>query len=178
MVKWNRTGVCTAGGSKASPHVRHVCATWQQEGGPAAGLPSSGLDRSSFVAHRRMTRERGGEVWKQHVCHVYTCEVCEVCEVGAYRELRTKDLERIQNIIDDLNSKVKRGLTKEQKEDLATAEKVKEWLDSGKDVRYKPSLFWFLFSPPFFSLQCVLCACSDFHFFVPQGRTADVGAST
>lgn len=57
--------------------------------------------------------------------------------VRACRELRTKDLERIQNIIDDLNSKVKRGLTKEQKEDLATAEKVKEWLDSGKDVRYK-----------------------------------------
>jgi hypothetical protein len=50
-------------------------------------------------------------------------------------ELRTKDLERITNVLDELNARVKRGLTKEQKEDMAIAEKVKEWLESGKDIR-------------------------------------------
>lgn len=51
------------------------------------------------------------------------------------RELRAKDLERLTNFIDDLKSKEKRGLTKEQKEDLVCAQKVKDFLETGVDVR-------------------------------------------
>ena len=53
------------------------------------------------------------------------------------RELRAKDMERTEAFIADLRSKEKRGLTKEQKEELASAEKVEAWLKEGKDVRYE-----------------------------------------
>ena len=52
------------------------------------------------------------------------------------RELRAKDLERLTSFIDDLKAREKRGLTKDQKEELACAQKVKDFLDTGVDVRY------------------------------------------
>lgn len=52
------------------------------------------------------------------------------------RELRAKDLERLTSFIEDLKAKEKRGLTKDQKEELACAQKVKDFLDTGVDVRY------------------------------------------
>ncbi|KAK9806229.1 hypothetical protein WJX72_006384 [[Myrmecia] bisecta] len=53
-----------------------------------------------------------------------------------HQELRLKDIERVSNIIKDIEAMVKRGLTKEQKEDLACAQKVLEWLEAGKDIRF------------------------------------------
>ena len=50
-------------------------------------------------------------------------------------ELRTKDLERIGNFLDDLKAREKRGLTKDQKEDMAIAAKIDEWLKDDHDVR-------------------------------------------
>lgn len=52
------------------------------------------------------------------------------------RELRAKDLERLNAFVDDLKAKEKRGLTKEQKEELVCAQKVKDFLDTGVDVRF------------------------------------------
>ena len=52
-----------------------------------------------------------------------------------HRELRAKDLERLNTFIDDLKAKEKRGLTKDQKEDLAAAQKVKDFVETGVDVR-------------------------------------------
>ena len=51
------------------------------------------------------------------------------------RELRAKDLERLNNFVDDLKAKEKRGFSKEQKEELACAEKVRDFVLSGTDVR-------------------------------------------
>ncbi len=51
------------------------------------------------------------------------------------RELRAKDLERLNNFVDDLKAKEKRGFSKEQKEELACAEKVRDFVQSGTDVR-------------------------------------------
>ena len=51
-------------------------------------------------------------------------------------ELRTKDLERVNKAIADLKAKEMRGLTKDQKEELAIAEKVCAWLEADKDVRH------------------------------------------
>ena len=52
-----------------------------------------------------------------------------------HRELRAKDLERLNNFVDDLKAKEKRGLSKEQKEELACAEKVRDFVQTGTDVR-------------------------------------------
>jgi len=41
----------------------------------------------------------------------------------------------VTTVIDDLKAREKRGLTKEQKEELVCAVKVKEWLDTGVDIR-------------------------------------------
>ena len=38
--------------------------------------------------------------------------------------------------MDDLKAKEKRGFSKEQKEELACAEKVRDFVLEGKDVRY------------------------------------------
>lgn len=55
----------------------------------------------------------------------------------SHSELRTKDLERIGNVVSDLRAKEKRpGFGKEQKEELAIALKIEEWLTAGKDVRF------------------------------------------
>ncbi|KAK9841583.1 hypothetical protein WJX74_008311 [Apatococcus lobatus] len=51
-------------------------------------------------------------------------------------ELRSKDVERAENHIEGLKKFEKKGLTKEQKEELAIAERVLEWLQSGKDIRF------------------------------------------
>ena len=51
------------------------------------------------------------------------------------RELRAKDLERLKNVVEDLRAKEKKGLTKDQKEELAIALKVTEWVEGGTDVR-------------------------------------------
>ena len=50
-------------------------------------------------------------------------------------ELRLKDIDMIDKIVNDLKKQIPRGLKKEQKEELASAEKVLAWLQSGKDVR-------------------------------------------
>lgn len=54
-------------------------------------------------------------------------------------------MERLTNFIDDLKAREKRGLTKDQKEDLACAQKIKDFLDTGVDVRSA-------FCPCFFSM--------------------------
>ena len=51
------------------------------------------------------------------------------------RELRAKDMERLNNFVDDPKAKEKRGLSKEQKEELACAEKVRDFVQTGTDVR-------------------------------------------
>ena len=52
-------------------------------------------------------------------------------------ELRLKDIEFVAKSVEELKRAAGRGpgLKKEQKEELATAEKVLAWLESGKDVR-------------------------------------------
>ncbi len=50
-------------------------------------------------------------------------------------ELRLKDIERVQKHLDGVKSLEKRGLSKEQKEELVICQKVLDWLQSGKDVR-------------------------------------------
>lgn len=51
------------------------------------------------------------------------------------RELRLKDIAAIERIIADLRKAIPRGLKKEQKEELASAEKVLAWLQEGKEIR-------------------------------------------
>ena len=51
------------------------------------------------------------------------------------RELRAKDLERLNAVVEELKAKEKRGLTKDQKEELATAEKMRDFVEAGTDVR-------------------------------------------
>ena len=53
-----------------------------------------------------------------------------------FRELRAKDLERLKNVVEELRAKEKKGLTKDQKEELAIALKVTEWVEGGTDVRW------------------------------------------
>lgn len=43
------------------------------------------------------------------------------------------------NHIEGLKKFEKKGLTKEQKEELAIAERVLEWLEAGKDIRCLPA---------------------------------------
>ena len=51
------------------------------------------------------------------------------------RELRAKDISRVQANVDELDAREKRGLTKEQKEERDHARKVLEFLKEGQDVR-------------------------------------------
>jgi obg-like ATPase 1 len=51
-------------------------------------------------------------------------------------ELRKKDIERVGKLKEGIQGKTKSGLNKEQKEELAIAEKVLEYLESGKDIRF------------------------------------------
>lgn len=44
-------------------------------------------------------------------------------------------MEKLTNLLDELKVKEKRGLTKEQKEEMACATKVKEFLETGVDIR-------------------------------------------
>ena len=53
-------------------------------------------------------------------------------------ELRLKDIERVQKHLDSVKAMEKRGLSKEQKEELVICQKVLDWLQSGKDVRCAP----------------------------------------
>lgn len=54
-----------------------------------------------------------------------------------HSELRAKDLERVKNFIDGLVKSNRSGtMKKEQKEELAAAEKVQAWLEEGKDIRF------------------------------------------
>ena len=41
----------------------------------------------------------------------------------------------MNNFVDDLKAKEKRGLSKEQKEELGCAEKVRDFVQTGTDVR-------------------------------------------
>lgn len=51
------------------------------------------------------------------------------------RELRAKDLERVNAVVEELKAREKRGLTKDQKEELAIAEKIRDFVEGGTDVR-------------------------------------------
>ena len=50
-------------------------------------------------------------------------------------ELRLKDIELLEKVVGELKKQIPRGLKKEQKEELASAEKVLAWLQAGKEVR-------------------------------------------
>jgi obg-like ATPase 1 len=50
-------------------------------------------------------------------------------------ELRLKDIDFVQKNVNELKKLIPRGLKKEQKEELASAEKVLAWLESGKETR-------------------------------------------
>ena len=50
-------------------------------------------------------------------------------------ELRLKDIERVQKHFEGVKALEKRGLSKDQKEELVICQKVLDWLQSGKDVR-------------------------------------------
>ena len=52
-----------------------------------------------------------------------------------HSELRAKDVERCEGFIESLK-KLRQTMTKEQKDELAAAEKVLAWLKEGKDVRF------------------------------------------
>lgn len=51
------------------------------------------------------------------------------------RELRLKDIAALERIVADIRKQIPRGLKKEQKEELASAEKVLAWLQEGKEIR-------------------------------------------
>lgn len=54
-----------------------------------------------------------------------------------HSELRAKDMERCKNFIEALLKSNRTGtMKKEQKEELAAAEKVVAWLEEGKDIRF------------------------------------------
>lgn len=53
-----------------------------------------------------------------------------------HNELRLKDIERVQRHFEGVKAMEKRGLSKEQKEELVICQKVLDWLQSGKDVRF------------------------------------------
>jgi obg-like ATPase 1 len=53
-----------------------------------------------------------------------------------HNELRLKDLERINNVLEAINKVKNRGLKKDQIEELECAERIKAWLEDGKDVRF------------------------------------------
>ncbi|DBA95824.1 hypothetical protein WJX77_008189 [Trebouxia sp. C0004] len=53
-----------------------------------------------------------------------------------HNELRLKDIERVQKHLEGVKALEKRGLSKEQKEELVICQKVLDWLQSGKDVRF------------------------------------------
>ena len=54
----------------------------------------------------------------------------------ACSELRLKDIERVSKHFEGVKALEKRGFTKEQKEELVICEKVLNWLQDGKDVRW------------------------------------------
>lgn len=51
------------------------------------------------------------------------------------RELRLKDIAALERIVSELRKMIPRGLKKEQKEELASAEKVLAWIQEGKEIR-------------------------------------------
>lgn len=59
----------------------------------------------------------------------------QCCRMCSCSELRLKDIERVQKHLDGVKALEKRGLSKEQKEELVICQKVLDWLESGKDVR-------------------------------------------
>lgn len=53
-----------------------------------------------------------------------------------HNELRLKDLERVGSVVESINKLKSRGLKKDQIEELECAERIKAWLEDGKDVRF------------------------------------------
>ena len=53
-----------------------------------------------------------------------------------HQELRLKDLEKVNGIIESINKVKGRGLKKDQIEELECCEKLKAWMEEGKDVRF------------------------------------------
>ncbi|KAF5829420.1 P-loop containing nucleoside triphosphate hydrolase protein [Dunaliella salina] len=53
-----------------------------------------------------------------------------------HSELRLKDLTRVNNSMEAIDKMRSRGLKKEQLEEYAVCEKLKGWLEEGKDVRF------------------------------------------
>ena len=51
------------------------------------------------------------------------------------RELRLKDMEALEKIVAAIKKLIPRGLKKEQKEELASAEKVLAWMQAGNEIR-------------------------------------------
>ena len=51
-------------------------------------------------------------------------------------ELRLKDIERVTKQFESVKALEKRGHSKEQKEEMVICQKVLDWLESGKDIRY------------------------------------------
>jgi obg-like ATPase 1 len=52
-----------------------------------------------------------------------------------HNELRLKDIERVTTFRTSIEKLKPRGLSKEQKEELETCDKLLSWLGEGKDVR-------------------------------------------
>ena len=63
---------------------------------------------------------------------------CTEKHARPWRELRAKDIARVQANLEDLTAKEKRGLSKEQKEEKEHAQKVLEFLEGGTDIRSAP----------------------------------------
>ncbi|GAB4815015.1 hypothetical protein N2152v2_002061 [Parachlorella kessleri] len=53
-----------------------------------------------------------------------------------HSELRAKDIERLEKYVQSIRDQEKRGLKKEQKEEIVMGDHVLEWLKEGKDVRF------------------------------------------
>mmetsp|Transcript_6750 Transcript_6750/g.18084 ORF Transcript_6750/g.18084 Transcript_6750/m.18084 type:complete len:392 (+) Transcript_6750:62-1237(+) len=53
-----------------------------------------------------------------------------------HTELRLKDLARVNNSMEAIDKMRSRGLKKDQLEEYAVCEKLKSWLEEGKDVRF------------------------------------------
>ena len=53
-----------------------------------------------------------------------------------HNELRLKDLERVNGVIESINKLKSRGLKKDQIEELECCERLKAWLEASKDIRW------------------------------------------
>ena len=97
-------------------HALHICSSNASSGGPLHPL-------------------EGTVVFKPRRAHSAPTDPVADLEI-IHGELRAKDLERCSNQLEALVKMIPRGLKKEQKEEMAALEKIKAFLESGKDIRY------------------------------------------